>query len=173
MTKAAYRRWKQGQATKEECRDIVQTCRDGVRKVKAHLELRDKEKETSRTTRKNFRCFSRNKQGKCAPVLNGLGKLVAANTDEAEPLEFFTSVFSDSVSQAYVFRERVQGHEWQAMGEDKIKHLLRNLDPNLVFGIRWAALRVVRTLTSVIVRLLSIIFERFLRLRETMMTKVR
>lgn len=43
-------------------------------------------------------------------MLNGLGKLVAAKTassDEAETLEFFTSVFSDSVSQAYVFRERV------------------------------------------------------------------
>ena len=44
-------------------------------------------------------------------MLNGLGKLVAANTDEAETLEFVASVFSDSVSQAYVFRVRVQGGE--------------------------------------------------------------
>lgn len=44
-------------------------------------------------------------------MLNGLGKLVAANTGEAELLEFFASVFSDSVSQAYLFRDRVQGGE--------------------------------------------------------------
>lgn len=57
-TKAAYRRWKQGQATKEECRYIVHICRDGIRKVKAHLELRDKKKGTSQTAQKHFRCFS-------------------------------------------------------------------------------------------------------------------
>lgn len=69
-------------------------------------------------------------------MLNGLGKLVAANSDEAEALEFFASVFPDTVSWAYVFRERVQGEEWLAMGEDQVKDFLRNLDPNLVFGIR-------------------------------------
>jgi len=42
-------------------------------------------------------------------VLSGLGKLVTANTGEAEALKFFASVFSDTVSWAHVFRERVQG----------------------------------------------------------------
>lgn len=33
----------------------------------------------------------------------------AASSDEAETLEFFPSVFSDSVSQAYVCSEGVRG----------------------------------------------------------------
>jgi len=36
---ATYRRWKQGQATKEGFRNIAQACRDGARKAKAQLEL--------------------------------------------------------------------------------------------------------------------------------------
>lgn len=42
-------------------------------------------------------------------MLKGVSKLAAANADETESLEFFASVFSDSVSQAYVFKDRVQG----------------------------------------------------------------
>ena len=38
--KAAYRRWKQGQATKEEFRNFPQVCRDGVRKDRTQLQLR-------------------------------------------------------------------------------------------------------------------------------------
>lgn len=57
-TKRAWSRWKQGQATREACRNIAQIWRGGFRKVKAHLELRDKKQGTSRTTQKNFCCFS-------------------------------------------------------------------------------------------------------------------
>ena len=38
--KAAHRRWKQRQATKEEFGNIAWACRDGIRKAKCHLELR-------------------------------------------------------------------------------------------------------------------------------------
>lgn len=37
--KQAYRRWKQGQVTQEEYRDIIQICRNEIRKVKAQLEV--------------------------------------------------------------------------------------------------------------------------------------
>lgn len=43
-------------------------------------------------------------------MLNVLGKLVAANTDEAETLdELFASVFSDRVCKTHVLRDSVQG----------------------------------------------------------------
>lgn len=59
--------------------------------------------------------------------------------------------------------------EWLATGEDQVRDLLRNLDPDLVFGIKWATWRVVWRLANVIMRLLSIVFERFLR--WTLMTE--
>jgi len=37
--KGKYRQWKQGRITWEEYRDAVWTCRDGIRKAKAQMEL--------------------------------------------------------------------------------------------------------------------------------------
>jgi len=42
-----YSMWKEGQATWEEYRDVVKTCRDATRKTETHLEL-----NLARTTRK-------------------------------------------------------------------------------------------------------------------------
>lgn len=53
-TKRAWSRWKQGQATREECQNTAQTWRDAFKKVKAHLNLRNKKQGTPRTTQKNL-----------------------------------------------------------------------------------------------------------------------
>lgn len=37
--KKKYKKWKLGYTSKKKHRDAVQVCRDGIRKVKAHLEL--------------------------------------------------------------------------------------------------------------------------------------
>uniref|UniRef100_A0A8B9PUS7 Immunoglobulin C1-set domain-containing protein n=1 Tax=Apteryx owenii TaxID=8824 RepID=A0A8B9PUS7_APTOW len=94
--KEVYRRWKGGQATWEEYRNVVRGCRDARRKAKAHLELnvasdvKDNKKGffkyigSKRKTRENV-----------GPLLNGVGALVTKDAEKAELLNaFFASVFT-------------------------------------------------------------------------------
>ncbi|GAB0207675.1 mitochondrial enolase superfamily member 1 [Grus japonensis] len=90
--KEAYRGWKQGGVTWEEDRDIVQACRDEVRKAKAHVELnlsrdvKDKKKgfhkyiEDKRKTRENV-----------SPLLNEMGYLMTQDMEKAEVLNAFSA----------------------------------------------------------------------------------
>lgn len=63
--------------TQEECRDTVQVCRDGVRKAKAHLELK-----LARDVKGNIKGFSRYVSSKMKTrenvglLLNGAGNLM-------------------------------------------------------------------------------------------------
>lgn len=77
---AAYRRGKQGQATKEEFRNIAQTCRDAVRKAKAHIKvmLTGNSKSNQKSC---FCCISRKMLNEWSPWLNRVIDLVTVNTD--------------------------------------------------------------------------------------------
>ncbi|KFQ42530.1 hypothetical protein N333_10137, partial [Nestor notabilis] len=94
--KEAYRRWKQGQAAREEYSNVVWKARDQVRKAKAQLELnlaRD-----VRNNRKGFCRYVANKrQGRdnVGPVRKPLGEAATLDLEKAEVLsDFFASVFT-------------------------------------------------------------------------------
>jgi len=83
------------QQTQEEYRDVVQVCRDGVKKDKAHLEL-----NLSRYVKGNKKCFSRHIGSKrktrenMGVLLNGNGDFIAVDMGKAEELnDSLTSVF--------------------------------------------------------------------------------
>lgn len=76
---AAYRGGKQGQATKQEFRNVAQTYRDAVRKAKAHLNVMLT--GNSKSNQKSyFCCISRKRPNKWGPWLNGVIDLVTVNT---------------------------------------------------------------------------------------------
>lgn len=54
--KEMHRQWKQGHVARDEYREAVQMCRDGIRKVKAWMELsmaRDTQKQTKQNKQTN------------------------------------------------------------------------------------------------------------------------
>ncbi|KFQ42673.1 hypothetical protein N333_13609, partial [Nestor notabilis] len=94
--KEAYGRWKRGQATWEDYRNIVREARDQVRKAKAQLELnvaRD-----VKENRKGFYRYVANKRktrDNVGPLQKLSGELATLDLEEAEVLnDFFTSVFT-------------------------------------------------------------------------------
>jgi len=91
-----YGMWKEGQATWEECRNVVRACRDAMRKAKAHLELK-----LARDIKDNKRSFFKYVGSKqrtrenVGPLLNEVGALVMKDAGKAEFLNaFFASVFT-------------------------------------------------------------------------------
>ncbi|GAB0208674.1 hypothetical protein GRJ2_003333100 [Grus japonensis] len=98
--KEAYRGWKQGWVTWEEYRDIVQACRDEVRKAKAYQEL-----NLERDVKGNKKDFSkyigdkRKARENVGPLLNEAGDLVTQDMEKAEVLNtVFASVFTSKTS---------------------------------------------------------------------------
>ncbi|KFQ43562.1 hypothetical protein N333_00528, partial [Nestor notabilis] len=94
--KEAYRRWKQGQATWEDYRNVVREARDQVRKAKAQLELnlaRD-----VKSNRKGFYRYIVNKRqtrDNVGPLQKLSGELATLDLEKAEVLnDFFASVFT-------------------------------------------------------------------------------
>ncbi|KGL73735.1 hypothetical protein N309_09201, partial [Tinamus guttatus] len=95
-TKSTYVMWKKDQATWEEYRNIVRKCRDATRKAKARLES-----ELARDVRDNKKGFYKYSSSKrktrenVGLLLNGVGDLVAEDTEKAELLNaFFASVLT-------------------------------------------------------------------------------
>jgi len=91
-----YGMWKEGQATWEEYRNVVKTCRDVIRKAKVHLEL-----NLARGVKNNKKSFFKYINSKwktrenVGPLLNEVGVLVMEGAEKAELLNaFFASVFS-------------------------------------------------------------------------------
>lgn len=69
-------RWKQGQATWDEYRDVVRVCRNAARKAKAHLEL-NLAKDGMDNKKGFFKCINnkRNTRENVSPQLDGTGTL--------------------------------------------------------------------------------------------------
>ncbi|KFQ50852.1 hypothetical protein N333_11838, partial [Nestor notabilis] len=98
--KIAYRRWKQGQATWEEYRDIVREARDQVRKAKAQLELSlDRDIKGKRKGFYKYVTNKRQTRDNVGPLQDETGELAALDLDKAEVLnDFFASVFTGKCS---------------------------------------------------------------------------
>lgn len=63
LQRAADRRWKQVQGTREQFRNTACTCGDGIRKTKAHLEWR-LEKDIKNNKKSIYCCLSTNRLNK-------------------------------------------------------------------------------------------------------------
>jgi len=98
--KEAYRRWKQGQVTREEHRNTVQACRDTVRTATAQLKL-----DLVRDVKGNKMGFCKYKSDKCktrenvGPLPNETGDLVRQDIEKAEVLNaVFASIFTSKAN---------------------------------------------------------------------------
>ncbi|GAB0202630.1 hypothetical protein GRJ2_002728600 [Grus japonensis] len=95
-----YHSWKKGQATQEEYRDLIRSCRDKIRKAKAQLEL-----NLATVVRDNKKCFYKyinsKKRAKenLHPLLDAEGNMATKDGEKAEVLNaFFASVFNSQTS---------------------------------------------------------------------------
>lgn len=106
--KKTYKRWKQSQVTQQECGDIVQVCRDGVRKGEVHLVLnlvRD-----MKGNKKGFYAHSRSKKKtreNVDPLLNEVQLQVTRDMEKAKVVNaLFPSIFSANTCQIKGLWER-------------------------------------------------------------------
>lgn len=106
--KDIYKRWKWGQATKEEYRNIPQTIPVNLGKFKAQLEL--KLARDIKGTKKNFYCYVINKRinkENVSPLLHWVDDLVTVSVDKIEILCAFFAFTkpTNKVSQAFLCPE--------------------------------------------------------------------
>ncbi|CAM4574228.1 unnamed protein product [Lepidochelys olivacea] len=98
--KEAYKKWKIGQMTREEYKNVARACRNEIRRAKSHLAL-----QLARDVKSNkkgfFRYVGNKKKAKksVGPLLNEGGNLVTEDVEKANVLNaFFASVFLNKVS---------------------------------------------------------------------------
>jgi len=88
--------WKEGQATWEEYRNVVRTCRDATRKAKVHLEL-NLARDVNDNKKGFFKYISSKWKSRenVGPLLNEVSALVTEDAEKAELVNAtFASVFS-------------------------------------------------------------------------------
>jgi len=95
-----YRLWKKGQATQEESRGLVRSCREEIRKAKAHLEftLATVVKDKKNSFYKYINNKKRAKES-LQHLLDARGNVASKDEEKAEVLNaFFASVFTSAPS---------------------------------------------------------------------------
>ncbi|CAM4699944.1 unnamed protein product, partial [Caretta caretta] len=161
--KEAYKKWKIGQMTRDEYKDIAQACRSEIRKAKSHLEL-----QLARDVKSNkkgfFRYVSNKKKVKesVGPLLNEGGNLVTEDVEKANVLNaFFASVFTNKVSsQTTVLGSTAWGGGDQpSVEKEEVRDYLEKLDVHKSMGPDALHPRVLKELADVITEPLAIIFE--------------
>ncbi|CAM4681894.1 unnamed protein product [Lepidochelys kempii] len=161
--KEAYKKWKIGQMTREEYKNIAWGSRSEISKAKSHLEL-----QLARDVKSNkkgfFRYVSNKKEVKesVGPLLNEGGNLVTEDVEKANVLNaFFASVFTNKVSfqTAALGSTAWGGGDQISVEKEVVRDYLEKLDVHKSMGPDALHPRVLKKLADVIAEPFAIIFE--------------
>ncbi|CAM4661454.1 unnamed protein product [Lepidochelys olivacea] len=161
--KEAYKKWKIGQMTRDEYKNIARVCRSEIRKAKSHLELqlaRD-----VKNNKKGFFRYVRNKKKvkeSVGALLNEGGNLVTEDVEKANVLNtFFASVFVNKVSsQTTAESSTAWGRgDKPPVEKEVVLDYLEKLDDHKSMGSDVLHQRVLKELVDVIAEPLATIFE--------------
>ncbi|CAM5165400.1 unnamed protein product [Natator depressus] len=170
--KEAYKKWKIGQMTREEYKNIARACRSEIKKPKSHLEV-----QLARDVKSNrkgfFRYVSNKKKVKesVGSLLNEGGNLVTEDVEKANVLSaFFASVFMNKVSSQTTALGSTAwgGGDQPSVEKEVVRDYLEKLDEDKSMGPDALHPRVLKELADVTAEPLAIIFENSWRLGEVL-----
>ncbi|KAK4822040.1 hypothetical protein QYF61_006953 [Mycteria americana] len=162
-----YDLWKMGQATQENYKGVMRSCREKIRRAKAQLEL-----NLATTVKDNKKCFYKyiSNKRRAKENLHSLsdmgGNTVTKDEEKAEVHNaFFASVFNSKTScppgtqsPELEERDREQNEAHIIQGE-MVSNLLHRLDTHKSVGPDGIHPRVLRELAEVLTKPLSILYQ--------------
>jgi len=169
-----YHLWKRWQATQEEYRGPIRSCRDEIRKAKAHLELRLV--TVIKDDKKCFYKYINNKKRvkeSLHPLLDARGNIANNAEEKAEVLNAsFASVFNSQTgcpqgSQPPVLEDREgERNKPPIIQEEALNDLLCHLDAYMSMGLDGIHPRVLKELAEELAKPFSIIYQQSWQIGE-------